>query len=384
MKRLLAATAVLATAAISRAESRPIRCLGRAPSLADGADLLFAVGGDNRPTGKRAPTPRVLSTIFSEVGLIRPDLVLWTGDAVYGYGDTAAELSAEYDRFEHAWRASGVALYDVPGNHEIHRRDKDPCGDRRSEEEFERRFGALYGSFDAGDVHFIALDTEVNCREDSIDGQQRAWLEADLEAHRDARAIFVFSHTEFFSSPLIEPKAGQDHPPLEDRDGLHGLFRRYPVRAVFSGHEHLYWHEAHDGIGYFVAGGGGAPFYASPDRGGFAHYLLVRVSGKEVAYTLIEPGKLFFEKAADGRWWVVNGNDQDIPLSGIEISAQAACAAIEVETQLTTLDGDPVPVASAVLSCTRSKGRSRVRIGMTVPKRTSVPILLRRRAGEAR
>ncbi len=146
------------------------------------------------------------------------------------------------------------------------------------------------------------------------------WLRGDLEEHQHARAIFVFSHSEFYSSPLLDFAQGQGHPAIANRLELHELFRRYPVKAVFSGHEHVYWHEpaeSHDFIHYIVAGGAGAPLYAPPDRGGFAHYLLVRVTGTagslKVSYNLIEPGHLGVAEGAsvpEGETlWFVNGND---------------------------------------------------------------------------
>ncbi len=352
-------------------------------------DLLFIVGGDNRPTGKGAPLPRVARTTFEEIGLIRPDFVLWTGDILYGYGDTPAELAREYSAFESLCAGARVPLFNAPGNHEIHRDAGFPCstappaGPTDSESQFIRRFGNLYGSFDVGPAHFIALDTEVLCREDAIEGAQLEWLQSDLEAHKNAAAIFVFSHAEFFSSPQIDADSRRDHEPLRNRDELHALFRRYPVKAVFSGHEHLYWREAHDGIEYFVAGGGGAPLYASPERGGFGHYIVVSLSDAGPHYDVIEPGRLFIQDESPRRrektLWVVNSNDADIPLRGVSVGVPgtARCSAIRAESNLRRRDGTTVPVPVSTLSCSRSSGVSRVTLGMTAPRRTSVPILLR-------
>ena len=277
-------------------------------------DLVFVVGGDNRPTGKGAPLPRLLSTLFEEIGWIHPDLVLWTGDTVYGYCDTRRELEGELDDFLAQAGAAGVPLFNAPGNHEIHNGQSCGsavpadalCAGACAEEAFRGRFGNLYGSFDYAGVHFIALDTSAADAEDTIAGDQLAWLERDLEQNRGARAIFVFCHTEFFGSPRIDPPDDKSHPPVTNRTELHALFRRYPVKAVFSGHEHVFWQEPpdqHDGIAYFVAGGAGAPAYASPDRGGFAHYLVVRLPsapGSQPSYEPVEPGRLSFAPAAAG------------------------------------------------------------------------------------
>jgi len=381
-RRLAAALAAFLPAVLLHAATdRPIApIVAPLPALADGAPLLFVVGGDNRPTGHDGPFPRVTRTIFSEIGLIRPDFVLWTGDAVYGYDDSPRELSAEYDRFAAAAREGGAALFDAPGNHEIHHLDADPCGDRLSEEAFARRFGNLYGSFDAGGAHFIALDTAQVCSEDRLDPEQRAWLERDLEANRHARAIFVFSHTEFFSSPTIDPDAAKGHPEIADREGLIALFRKYPVRAVFCGHEHVYSHENHEGIDFFVAGGAGAPLYAPPDRGGFSHYVVVRLDKGELAWDVVEPGRLYVEAGADlaGKrtTWIVNGTDADVPVRGAWIDAPSSlgpCRQLAVETRLTK-HGTPVELPASVAGCSVVNGRRRARVTLVAPRGTSVPI----------
>jgi 3',5'-cyclic AMP phosphodiesterase CpdA len=365
---------------------RPIAPIGGSlAAIAADSDLLFVVGGDNRPTGRDAPLPRVTKAIFAEIGLIRPDLVLWSGDVVYGYGDTEKELSAEYDRFTSVARAAGVPLFDAPGNHEIHHREGEPCEDRASEREFARRFGNLYGSFDAGGAHFVALDSAQICSEDRLDPAQRGWLERDLEANKNARAIFVFLHTEFFSSPTIDPDAGKSHPEIQGRQELIALFRRYPVRAVFSGHEHLFAHEAHDGIDFFIAGGAGAPLYAPPDRGGFSHYLIVRLSGGTPRYDLIEPGHLYVETGSNLKGakttWIVNGNDADIPLRGVSLDASPSlgpCRRLVAESQLKKTDGTPIPVPIATTGCVKENGRRRARLALIAPRGASVPVTIRR------
>jgi|SRR6185369_2478169 len=325
------------------ATDRPLKSFPAADlkDVAAGSDLLFVVSGDNRPTTQGAPLPPVLKTIFSEIGLIRPDFVIWTGDTVYGYCDSKDELEQEYQAFAAAARplAGAVPLYNSPGNHEIHARqtcsapaDK-VCGAPCSEDAFRGHFGQLYGSFDFGGAHFIALDTDVPGAEDSITGDQLTWLKADLEANKSARAIFLFTHTEFYSAPQIDPPAGTSHPAVGNRWELQDLFRRYPVKAVFSGHEHIYYREPaaqHDGIDYFVAGGAGAPLYASPDRGGFSHYVIVRLSGTKVTYDVVEPGRLSLEdapaEAGVAKFWAVNSNDieQPLPLRGIEREVPAS------------------------------------------------------------
>jgi hypothetical protein len=371
---------------------------------AAGADVLFVVSGDNRPTAPGTPMPRVVGTIFEEIGLIRPDFVLWTGDTIYGYCESRAELEQEYTAFLKAAQpiAGKVPLYNSPGNHEIHTPQtcKAPadqlCGAPCSEDVFRSHFGTLYGSFDYAGAHFIALDTADPQQPDAITGDQLTWLKEDLESHKEARAIFVFSHTEFYSSPLIDTPDGNSHPAVANRWELQDLFRRYPVKAVFSGHEHLYWREPaaqHDGIDYFIAGGAGAPLYASPDRGGFSHYVVVRLTpDNKLSYELIEPGRLFVEDAPAGpgeakgaKLWIVNSNDlqQPLPLRGVDMEVPASlgrCDALTATAQLKRGEGWTPIDGAAVDTCTAaSGGKQRVHLKLPPLARGSVQVTVRRK-----
>jgi hypothetical protein len=368
------------------------------------ADILFVVGGDNRSTAPRAPLPRVLKTIFSEISLIRPDFVFWTGDVAYGYCDTKSELEQEYEDFRAIAQpiAGVIPLFNAPGNHEIHggpagcKTKPEPfCGAEKgaasncSEMVFQDHFGELYGSFDYAGAHFIALDSEIAGEEDSISGKQLKWLTDDLELHKGARAIFVFTHTEFYSSPQIDKGAGNSHPAMKNRAALQDLFRAYPVRAVFSGHEHLFSHEPpeqHDGIEYFVVGGAGAPLYATPDRGGFSHYMVVRLTGSDVSYLPIEPGRLYVEDRCKpdfsppppkgecpekgAAFWIINSNDlvsypacsassqPTLSLRGIEFDAPSGlgdCAKLTVTAESFGFD-KITPVQGFALDCAASTG----------------------------
>ena len=216
--RLAIGFVVLAVASpLLAATDRPMKSVVGVPApIAAGADVTFIVGGDNRPTASGAPLPPVLGRIFDEVALIHPDLVLWSGDTIYGYCEGRQALEAEYQRFFALAVPTGVPLFNTPGNHEIrgnqHCPDftgpkSDACDGACAEALFRTHFGEIYGSFDIGDIHFVALDTDVVGQEGSIAGDQLEWLKRDLDANHGARAIFVFSHSEFYSSPNIDPDA---------------------------------------------------------------------------------------------------------------------------------------------------------------------------------
>ncbi len=119
---------------------------------ADPEHFMFAIAGDNRAAGRDVPPPPTARQIFSELRLLRPAFCLWTGDAIYGSDDTVGEARAEYEAFLGDAAAAATPIFNAPGNHEIYER-------RDMETVYEKSMGRLYGSFDYGNAHVIALDT---------------------------------------------------------------------------------------------------------------------------------------------------------------------------------------------------------------------------------
>jgi hypothetical protein len=245
--------------------------------------FVFVVGGDNRAAARGLHAPPTAAQIFAEVRLLKPAFVLWTGDAIYGMDDTPGEAEGEYAEFLATARRGATPVYNAPGNHEIFARPE-------MERLYEHDMGRLYGSFDYGNSHFIAIDTEEIGDKGGVSAKQLAWLEADLEANRNAAHRFAFMH-----HPVFAKTASEEIPDPATREALHKLFVRYGVKTVFQGHEHLYYRSEHDGISYLVSGGAGAPSDADPDEGGYQHYLLVSVDGDAVKITVLQPWRLFSE-----------------------------------------------------------------------------------------
>jgi hypothetical protein len=363
-----------------------IKSINRELTPATDGDFVFVVAGDNRPTTHGAPYPRVFDTILSEVRLIHPDLVLWTGDTVYGYGDRdRAELANEYALFLKKAAHADVPIFNAPGNHEIHP-DVTPCDKLNvCEDEFKAHFGDLYGSFDYRGVHFIALDTEEighTVKVDGkptdvqlIDGDQLEWLEADLEAHKSARAIFAFFHTELTPAPNDETGVG--HPALGNSSDIRTLFAKYHVKGVFQGHEHLLYApdpKTTEGVHYFVAGGAGAPMYARPENGGVSSYIVVEMKGNDATFNIVEPGR-FYAEGGSNVVWLINSNDVDLPAGRIEATLPPSvgeCGSIEASQTL----AKKFKGAIQVVSCKASGNGLDVVLETTVdmPGRSSMDI----------
>lgn len=176
-----------------------------------------------------------------------PDFALVTGDLVDRGSD-----EGDWERFFEvaAELLKQVAIFPAPGNHEAARRGQGMAaflqafrGPAREGEE-----ATGYYSFDAGGVHFVALDSNQY-----RSPRQTAWLDQDLAAarKRGARALFVYAHVPPYST------------------GLHGdskvmvesyvpILEKHKVEMFFGGHDHHYERGRVGALDYVVTGGGGA------------------------------------------------------------------------------------------------------------------------------
>jgi 3',5'-cyclic AMP phosphodiesterase CpdA len=234
----------------------------------------FAVYGDTRD-GHDAHRDVVAQIIKAA-----PDFVIQTGDLVHD-GKNESEWKT-YDEITADMRTR-FPVYPSRGNHDV------------GGPGYEARVTApissgnkLWYSFNRGNSHFVALAIDEFTPFDATSDQYK-WLIADLAAaSKNARHIFVFFHVGPYS-------IGSHGSFLPVRTTLCPLFIKYGVRAVFNGHDHIYYHTLRDGIHYIVSGGGGAPlYYPDPKKGAIAgdkwerahHYLICDVIGDKIEVTV--------------------------------------------------------------------------------------------------
>jgi len=149
-------------------------------------------------------------------------------------------------------------------------------------------------SFAYGNTFVLGFDANI-----VADEKQFQWVKSQLEGldHKRYVNIIVFCHQAPFSSgPHGGPKTeGQT---VELRDRYMPLFRATHVRAVFSGHEHLFehWVEHYtDASGVHrmdlvVSGGGGAPIYSYTGESNLEGYLRANEASKVKLDHLVKPG----------------------------------------------------------------------------------------------
>lgn len=308
---------------------------------ADADHFSFVVAGDNRSTGHGYPMPPCFDEICAEIGYVHPPFVLWTGDCIEGYGDTPAEANAEYDVFIKGLQMTGVPVFNAPGNHEF---SLDPA----LLPVYKARIGELYGSFDYGNSHFVAVNTNAINADGTVtagdlDDVEWAWLDNDLKS-TTAKNIFVYLHHYPFGPPDPDtPGASSGWKSDAERDRFHAMMVKYGVRAVFAGHNHIYWHQNKDGVDYYISGGAGAPMDASPDEGGFLHYIVVHVDDNKITTDVLQPWHLLLSyPKGDGNGqtaetaWVENTNHMPVTVNSIVFHVNAPAA------------GDPLTAVASV------------------------------------
>jgi hypothetical protein len=219
-------------------------------SLATGYDAFTARAGfRTAPASDRDRTLRFVAlgdsgtgnadqrAVFEQMRKLPQEMILHLGDMAY-YDSTPDDFQARFFGV-YAPLLQFVPVFPVAGNHEYVTADAEPFRDAFSLPNNERWF-----SFDWGNIHFAAIDTEQNL------ATQAAWLDADLAATNQPWKI-VFCHRPPYSS-------GSHGSALDVRNALAPVVERHGVQLVLSGHEHDYERTTpQNGVTYIVSGGAG-------------------------------------------------------------------------------------------------------------------------------
>ena len=257
-------------------------------SVGEDSSFSFAVVGDSGSGSKGQ------LAVAGLLGRLEPDLILHTGDVVYPAGQ-----ERHYDRrffmpYRHLIKE--VPVFPVLGNHDVRKGDgaaflknfHPPLGSPGSTKR--------YYSFDWGDAHFVALDSELYYDDKgSSTERQKAFLERDLISTRK-RLKIAFLHR----SPYGSSRHGGDETVCAD---LGPLFAKHKVDLVFAGHDHIYERTVPiRGVTYVVSGGGGRRLYPAGEGRLTAcsrsahHAVLGRVDGGRLSLEAVEPDGTVFDR----------------------------------------------------------------------------------------
>jgi hypothetical protein len=235
--------------------------------------------------------------------------ILQSGDAVVD-GRKAQQWNVSFvPLINRLTMEGGVSYFLAPGNHDVtHSGNAEDPERRVALHNYLDAVGSLIPpdgsprrlsgyptySFGYGNTFVLGFDANI-----AGDEKQFRWVKAQLEEVDRKRYvnIIVFCHQAPFSSG---PHGGPtvEEPTIELRNKYMPLFRATHVRAVFSGHEHLFehWVEHYtDASGthrmdLVVSGGGGAPIYAYTGEPKLDEYLKANEASKVELKHLVKPG----------------------------------------------------------------------------------------------
>lgn len=202
-----------------------------APAAGSGAPVAFVVFGDSGSGNEDQ------AAVADQLATVPFQLMLHTGDIAYTKGKLAEFETNFFAPYANLLRS--LPMFPASGNHEYETNDAAPF-----REVFDLPNGERWYSYDWGDVHFVALDTE------QMGTAQAEWLEADLAANTRPWTV-VYGHRPPFSSG--------EHGSSDDfQQWFVPILERHQVDLVLSGHDHDYERMTpQNGVHYVVTGGGG-------------------------------------------------------------------------------------------------------------------------------
>ena len=191
--------------------------------------------------------------VIEELNRLSPAFVIHLGDLVNPvpnqptYPEAAEQFLALAD-------ALHPPLHLVAGNHDV--------GDKPLEwmpaptvtddylALYEGFFGRHYYSFGFDDCHFAIINAQILNSGLACEGEQRDWLEADLDQAADKR-IFVCTHYPPYVASPDEPSS-YDNIDEPARSWLLDLLEKHKVEALFAGHVHNFFYDRYAGTDCYV------------------------------------------------------------------------------------------------------------------------------------
>ncbi|MBN2572424.1 MAG: metallophosphoesterase [Ignavibacteriales bacterium] len=230
----------------------------------------FIVWGDSQ-----FQNPEVFENIVRETELLSPDFVLHVGDMIHGYTYNIDIARKQWVHFKEQIKPLSVPFYPTPGNHDVTTKEIEPAYIEAWGED------KLYYSFNYENSHFIVLNAFTEQEFYTISEEEYKWLIEDLDDTKNCKNIFISIHPPMYMTDFN----------LWEK--YHQLFLKYPVKAIFTGHSHVYDYRNIDGIDYFCLNSSGNMNIYNPLAGRFHHYLQVSVDENEINYAVISKDGIF-------------------------------------------------------------------------------------------
>lgn len=225
----------------------------------------FTVFGDTQ-----FENPDIFAEMIEKVNQEDSVIALHVGDMIHGYHYSEKKALKEWKRFFKEIQPLKAEFCPTPGNHDM--------TTKALEKVYREVWGKKNGyySFAHENAAFIVLNQFEDQKFYKMSDIQFSWLKDQLELYKEKDHIFVTMH-----SPLYMRV-------WETWGVFHELFRKYPVRAVFTGHSHIYDYRALDGIDYFCLNTAGRMIYKNHLAGFSHHFLQVAIHNERIDYRVVE------------------------------------------------------------------------------------------------
>jgi acid phosphatase type 7 len=199
--------------------------------------LAFVAFGDSGHGGADQ------KAVTAQLETVPADLMLITGDIAYDSG-TLEQFEEHFFAMYEPLLAS-LPVFPTSGNHDYETSDASPYRAVFSlPDDGEPSGRERWYSFDWGDAHFVALDTE------KVGDEQAAWLDQNLARNHKPWTI-VYAHRGPYSS-------GSHGGSSAFRQLFSPILEAHGVQLVLSGHDHNYERTVPiGGVTHVVTGGGG-------------------------------------------------------------------------------------------------------------------------------
>ena len=232
----------------------------------------------------------VFSILSENIGDLEP-----TPLASFCCGDIMLHAANEVEwlSFEHVTEpiVRKMPLFIARGNHD----GNDSVAEIMLHEYGHIRSDRFYYTHSEKNAFFLVLDTYERNKEGSVVGEQLDWLRHQLDsASSDSSisCIFIFMH-----QPLY-PQGRHKGQNLSNADDLHQLFLQHKkIRAVFSGHDHMFNKYVKDSLCYVTTGGGGGVLYSG--YGGDYHHFIKVLVYKNTSRIRVQTTDIFNEVIDD-------------------------------------------------------------------------------------
>lgn len=218
-------------------------CAGSQPVTRSAGFIIF---GNTLPESPFHGFTEGLDEVISTIKTRRPEIVIHTGNSVYGGFESRGIIAQDVERqmqiFFPMLKQIPAAVYTVPGESDSYNGSLDL---------YIKHSGRMpYYSFNYGTIHFITLSTNGSI-ENLLDSVQMDWLKEELERSACYSTIIVITHHPVFAEEKIKGKTVLKNTVLME------LFIKHKVKAVFSGKEDRFSSSYYGGVEYYSTGCGG-------------------------------------------------------------------------------------------------------------------------------